>query len=613
MKKLKVLIIWVVFVGFIVNLNGGSIIPPPPFKSVNQTAILLIHGWGGQGAWDERNRGEDEDPPWGDLPDYLEEYLQGDFWTDDSKGDANRLFVYVDGFGEDEHDMARFTTYVDGGVLIGNDPDKWINRVRDEWNEKYKDNVSPLITTPYPENIILITHSAGGLVARSYLTDENNWRWDEEKGKRILDVSQIITAQAPHTGSDYSPTQSLNNFYALGGSIMVAGAIIIASGNVLGGIVTCCVGGVIILGGVAISVYSAYFSDNFEDFSYYSTDLVSLNNKELTEKMEKVKWGNIYVDDVMCTLSTAYRPPSGKFSDKFHEFVETMIGHYSPLGYGDGFIPASSQKAITWTGKLNYLRKGENVRIGTNFLYAFAHFRKHIFNDFRGWGDFLDDEVCQSISKGTMQSSDFVMMPAGQSAQPGLLMEMPDAATATSRSETRAGDDEPEYRELDCINLQGDDLSDTETTIVGKILDFLPHKLQYCKVSFNFGEWEDIKIILNNDDFADPDFLADKKYIRDMYGNYKIRIREHVLEGQNIFIIETKNDYGIVDRRVVRITNNPMKLYAIPNSPMPRTSINPTIDGVIISISSDRTEYSGDPEVGIDYNLLIPYFCCYLL
>ena len=203
MKKLKVLILGVVLIGFIANLNGGSIIPPPPIKpGINQTAILLIPGW----------PAHDSEDDWAPLPDSLEKYLEGDLWNEKNIGD-NRLFVYIDQFVDSKE------TYVTAGWKIGNDTDKWINRVRKIWNMRYNHinpetneeyevgeydpNWNNLIATEYPEKIILITHSSGSLKARAYLTDKDNWRKDDS-GDPVLDVSKIITANAIHTGCDFT-------------------------------------------------------------------------------------------------------------------------------------------------------------------------------------------------------------------------------------------------------------------------------------------------------------------------------------------------------------------------------------------------------------------------
>jgi hypothetical protein len=63
---------------------------------------------------------------------------------------------------------------------------------------------------------------------------------------------------------------------------------------------------------------------------------------------------------------------------------------------------------------------------------------------------------------------------------------------------------------VDVIRLGTDDLKPT-TTIEGKILDFLPHKLPYSRISFNFGEWKNIEMV-SNEDFANSDILNTKYF-----------------------------------------------------------------------------------------------------
>ena len=104
---------------------------------------------------------------------------------------------------------------MDWGHQIGTQNDKWINDTRRRWKEKYNHNFSPLITTEYPENIILITHSAGGLGARAYVMDKGNWRYDSIENKKILDISQVITSSGPHTGSDLALIKPATYFYLL--------------------------------------------------------------------------------------------------------------------------------------------------------------------------------------------------------------------------------------------------------------------------------------------------------------------------------------------------------------------------------------------------------------
>jgi hypothetical protein len=422
MKRVKLNLFVLMLLFACMHLGGENInITTKASQNVNNTAIILIHGCPGQGADAERNIEDEEvpveDSPWGMLPDYLEEYLEGDFWTGENVGDAKRLFVYVDGFDDKEE------TYVTGGHAIGNDPDKWINRVRKLWHQKYEDKVSPLLTTPYPENIILITHSAGGLVARAYLTDENNWR--KEGSNPVLDVSQIITAQSPNTGVDIAPCQSFSSAAAF----IIAGSVLIAIGNVPLGTAYLAAGGILTIVAIASTIYSLLASKNLADFSYYSPDLTKLNNKDLTYEMRKVKWGNIYIDDVICTLSTALRPPTQKTGNDFIEFVFYIIGLISPVGFGDTFVPASSQRGFTWENKLNYIENGKNYRITAGGLDIGAHFRKNNFNNFKKWDYFLNDWSSKSINKGTMQNSDFMLMDPGGSTKPGLLMEMPSEAT----------------------------------------------------------------------------------------------------------------------------------------------------------------------------------------
>ncbi len=76
MKKVKLNLLVLALLIFCTNLGGETlnIVSKAP-QGVNNTAILLIHGWPGNG--DDKERGLDEtDSPWGDLPDIIEEYLE---------------------------------------------------------------------------------------------------------------------------------------------------------------------------------------------------------------------------------------------------------------------------------------------------------------------------------------------------------------------------------------------------------------------------------------------------------------------------------------------------------------------------------------------------------
>ena len=94
MKKVKLNLFVLMLLFACMHLGGENIdITTKASQNVNNTAIILIHGCPGQGDKNERDIG-DKDSKWGKLPDYLEEYLEGDFWTGENVGDAKR-FKYL--------------------------------------------------------------------------------------------------------------------------------------------------------------------------------------------------------------------------------------------------------------------------------------------------------------------------------------------------------------------------------------------------------------------------------------------------------------------------------------------------------------------------------------
>ena len=153
-NKFSLLLIIVFMVSMFCNAQDTKFITSEP---VNQVAIILVHGMGGSGGWKEVSK---------DLSKHLEE----PFWKERSINNDNTIFVYKYSFND------KYGNFEDQGGEIGNQSDKWINETRRLWKTKYDNNYSPLITSEYPEKIILITHSQGGLSARAYLTDEDNWR-----------------------------------------------------------------------------------------------------------------------------------------------------------------------------------------------------------------------------------------------------------------------------------------------------------------------------------------------------------------------------------------------------------------------------------------------------
>ncbi|MCK5599379.1 gliding motility-associated C-terminal domain-containing protein [bacterium] len=264
---------------------------------------------------------------------------------------------------------------------------------------------------------------------------------------------------------------------------------------------------------------------------------------------------------------------------------------------GDFVVSESSQRGFTWSGNLNYLANAKSFEVNTGkFEEQFkidAHNSARALKLFDNWGYFLNDWCLGGIAS-VNGNTDFSYQKVNKntSAKNGLLKKL----------NTFDEDGEKQYEQVDIIRLGPGDLTE-DSIITGQIHDFLPHKLRYARVSFNYGEWKYIEMV-SNDDFIRSEVLNEKRYIRDMYGNFKIKIEEHVLEGQNIFSFESTNDYGITDWRMLRLNYNPVPLYAIPKFPMPRSSINPILTPLSIRIDSDRTDYEDDPKSMIDYKVL---------
>ncbi|MCK4642221.1 gliding motility-associated C-terminal domain-containing protein [bacterium] len=577
-------VIFLVFPQISLNAQEG-------YGTINQTAIIFVHGQGGSGTKKS-------------LADSLEKYLEGPLYDSRNSSQENRLFFYQYSFDDNE---GRFW---DQGYEIGNQENKWIHACRKKWNKFYNHelingydpNHENLITSPYPRSIILITHSQGGLSARAYLTDENNWRTDSVTGHKVLDVTKIITGNCPHSGSDLSYLYPLIKhgsglFVAWAAMDFYLSSLFFSQGNGY-------LGTAFFSGGIwitAFGVHSTFIDEQMGKHSYHfqytNPDMQTLMGKYLNFQMQNVEF-NILASKGVPTF--ALHPIYYTSPITAKELIPALV-LYAFTGFpmfadGDFIDPYASQIGKTYSGDLAHITSAKRYTIEINNSLDFtAHGNdwNYFMERGPGWGYFLND-WCHGGIYSVNGNTDFSYQNVNKntSSKNGLLKKL----------DTSDEDGEDQYEQVDIIRLGPGDLTE-DSIITGQIHDFLPHKLRYARVSFNYGEWKYIEMV-SNDDFTKSEVLNEKRYIRDMYGNFKIKIEEHVLEGQNIFIFESENDYGITDWRMLRLNYNPVPLYAIPKFPMPRSSINPILTPLSIRIDSDRTDYEDDPKSMIDYRVL---------